>query len=97
MAKWVRKVGGDKARRALLAGLASEKRPDEADNDGLLRRAASQHGRAVALPPDEEFSKSRAAEVSFIYGVQTETLRAWQRKYRAPLRSGKAGAPRKNR
>jgi hypothetical protein len=97
VAKWVRKSGGDKARRMLLAGLASEERPDETANRELLRRAASEHGRAIVLPPDEGFSAARAAEVSFIYGVSAETLRAWKRRYRSELSGGKPGAPRKNR
>jgi hypothetical protein len=97
VAAWVRRYAGDQARRRELAGLASEKRPDETANWALLDRAASEHGRAVVLPPDEGFSAERAAEVRFIFGVSAETLRGWQRQLRAPLRSGKAGAPRKNR
>ncbi|HEY5436356.1 MAG TPA: hypothetical protein VIK13_14065, partial [Candidatus Limnocylindrales bacterium] len=77
--------------------LASEPRPDQAANLALLRRAARAHDRAIVLPPDEGFSAERAAEVSYIYCVPVETLRAWKRLYRSKLGSGKPGAPRKNR
>jgi len=95
--RWVREHGGEKARRMLLAGLASEERPDEAANRDLLRAASAAHGRAIALPPDEAFSAERAEEVSYIYGVPVETLRAWKRRYRMDLAARKPGAPRKNR
>jgi hypothetical protein len=97
VARWVRAVGGDKARRTELAGLASERRPDEEANWRLLDEAASTLDRAVVLPPDESFSAGLAAEVSYIYGVPVETLRAWKRRYRAELGSGRPGAPRKIR
>ncbi len=97
IARWVRHQGGDKARRAELAGLASEQRPDQVANLELLRRAASENRRAIAIPPDEGFSTTRAAEVSCIYQVPVETLRAWKRRYRAPLSGGQLGAPRRNR
>lgn len=97
VACWVRTIGGDKARRMELAGLASERRPDEEANWRLLDEAASSHDRAIALPPDESFSVDRAAEVSYIYGVPVETLRAWKRRYRAELGAGRSGAPRKIR
>lgn len=97
IAEWVRQVGGEDARRGRLAGLASEKRPDRKANLLLLRKAASEHGRAVVLPPDEGFNKERAAEVGYIYGYEVETLRTWKRKYRAPLSGHKAGKPARNR
>jgi transposase-like protein len=49
------------------------------------------------LPPDEGFSAERAAEVSYIYGVPVETLRAWRIRHRSPLGAKRPGAPRKNR
>ncbi len=97
VARFVRRIGGDKARRTELAGLASMKRPDEAANDDVLRSAASAHRRAIVLPPDEGFSTERAAEVSFIYGVPVETLRAWKIRHRSALGAKRPGAPRKNR
>lgn len=97
VAHWVRRLGGDQARRAELAGLASEERPDQAANLRLLWEAASEHGRAVVLPPDEGFSATRAAEVSYIYDVPVETLRAWKQRHRSGLAAKKPGAPRKNR
>ena len=93
VASWIRLQGGEKARRAELAGLASEDRPDEEANWQLLTDASATHGRAVILPPDEAFSQSRAAEVSYIYGVPVETLRAWKRKYRSELASRKRADP----
>jgi hypothetical protein len=95
--RWFRQYGGEKARRTELAGLASEKRRDEAAIWDLLTRAKAEHGRAVILPPDEGFSGPRAAEVAFIYGVSPETLRSWKRTYRSELSGRKPGAPRKNR
>jgi transposase-like protein len=62
-----------------------------------LREDLPVHHRAIVLPPDEGFSVERAAEVSYIYDVPVETLRAWKRRYRSKLGSGKRGAPRKNR
>lgn len=97
VARWVRTVGGDRARRTELAGLASEERPDRAANLALLRQAASEHRRAIALPPDEGFSSARAAEVSFIYDEATETLRAWKWRLRKDLATTTRGAPRKKR
>lgn len=97
IARWFRKYASENARRAQLAGLASEDRPDEAANFELLRQAASTHGRAIMLPPDEAFSAARAAEVSYIYGVPVETLRAWKQRHRDELAAKKPGAPRKNR
>jgi hypothetical protein len=97
MARWFRQYGGTNARRTLLAGLASEERPDEAANLELLMSAASTHGRAIALPPDEAFSGERAAEVSYIYRVPVDTLRSWKQRYRSGLAAKKPGAPRKNR
>lgn len=97
MARWFRQFGGTNARRTLLAGLASEERPDEAANHELLMRAASTHGRAIALPPDEAFSGARAAEVSYIYRVPVDTLRSWKQRYRSGLAAKKPGAPRTNR
>ena len=49
------------------------------------------------LPPDEAFSAARAAEVSYIYGVPVETLRAWKQRHRDELAAKKPGAPPKNR
>lgn len=97
ISRWFREHGGTIARRTLLAGLASEDRPDEAANLVLLRTAALSHERAIALPPDEGFSGERAAEVSYIYDVPIETLRAWARKYRSDLRGATPGRPPKNR
>jgi hypothetical protein len=97
VARWVREVAGNKGRRAELAGLASEHRPDQASNAALLRRAAAGHSRAIVLPPDEGFSGTRAAEVSFIYGVPIETLRSWKQRNRAALAGKRPGAPHKNR
>ena len=91
ISRWVRRYAGEQARRALLAGLASEDRPDEAANLKLLRDAAATHGRAIVLPPDEAFSSGRAAEVSYIYGVPVETLRSWKQRYRAELAAKKPG------
>ncbi len=97
VARWVREVAGNKGRRAELAGLAAERRPDQAANLALLRHAAAAHGRAIVLPPDEGFSVKRAAEVSYIYGVPVDTLRAWKQRNRAALAGKRPGAPRKNR
>ena len=97
VARWVREVAGNNARRAELAGLASERRPDQPANLALLKRAAATHGRAVVLPPDEGFSAERAAEVSYIYGVPVETLRAWKQRNRAARAGKRPGAPPKNR
>jgi hypothetical protein len=81
-------------RRAMLAGLASEERRDYTTIDPLLR--ASQ-GRAVVMPPSEAFDLRRATEVSFIFDVPIETLRAWKQRYRGERAARKPGAPRKNR
>lgn len=97
VARWIRKVGGENARRSQLAGLASEDRPDDAANLDLLRAAASTDERAIVLPPDEAFSSARAAEVSYIYDVPVETLRAWKRRYRSDLAAKRPGRPPKNR
>ena len=86
-----------RAGRTLLAGLASEDRPDAAANLDLLTRAVAAHERAIALPPDEAFSAERAAEVSYIYGVPVDTLRTWKQRHRSDLAAKKPGAPRKNR
>lgn len=94
LAKWFRSAE-ETRRREALAGLASEIRRDYAVIDPLLRN--SQDGRAVVIPPSEAFSASRAAEVSFIYDIPVETLRAWKRRYRPERAAGKPGAPRKNR
>jgi len=97
MSRWFKKHGGDNAKRMLLAGLASEDRPDDAANSALLLAAAATHGRAVALPPDEAFSSARAAEVSYIFDVPVETLRAWKKRYREGLAAKKPGRPKRNR
>ena len=97
MSRWVRKYGGNKARRTLLAGLASDERPDEAAIRDLLWDAAATHGRAIALPPDEAFSIERAAEVSSIFDVPIETLRDWKKRYREELAARKPGRPSRNR
>ena len=96
VSKWVRQ-DAEKMRRAELAGQASERRPDVESNDLMLRKAMSEHDRATVLPPDEGFSSANAAEVSYIYGITAETLRAWKRRYRQELASSKSGAPRRNR
>jgi hypothetical protein len=96
VSRWVRQ-DAEKTRRAELAGRASERRPDNEANDALLRQAAADHDRAVVLPPDEAYSATRAAEVSYIYGVSPETLRSWKQRYRHEVASGKPGAPRRNR
>jgi hypothetical protein len=96
VSRWVKVNGSERQRRAMLAGLASEDRPDEDANNELLWDAAAQGRPAVLLPPDEAFSLERAAEVSFIYDVEIETLRAWKQKYRSELAAGKPGRP-KNR
>jgi hypothetical protein len=92
-ARWVREIGGNRARQTTLAGLASEDRPDHAANDALLRAASPM---AIVLPADEAFSADRAAEVSFVYDVPVETLRAWKRRHRANLAASRPGRP-KNR
>jgi hypothetical protein len=97
MSRWFRRYAGVNARRAQLAGLASEERPDEEENRRLLWEAAATHGRAIVLPPDEGFSAARAAEVSYIYGVPGETLRSWKKRHRSGLATGRPGAPPKNR
>ena len=97
MARWFRQRGGTNARRMLLAGLASEDRPDEAANLELFRSPASSHGRSITLPRDEAFSTERAAEVSYIYGVPAETLRAWKQRQRSELAGRRPGAPQRNR
>jgi hypothetical protein len=96
MSRFFHETVGEADRRRTLAGLASELRRDYKLIDPLLR-AGGPHGAAVAMPPSEGFSASRAAEVAFIYEVSIETLRLWRRKYRAERSSGKPGAPRKNR
>jgi len=96
VAHWVRRIGGEKARRTLLAGLASEERPDYEEIDRLLR-SKPEHMPAIALPPDEAFSAAHAAEVAFIYDIPVDTLRAWKQRYRRELALGKPGAPRRNR
>ena len=95
VAGWIRRISGDRARRTQLAGLASERRPDDAANWELLTRSAAEDQHAIILPPDEAFSTERAAEVSYIYGVPIETLRAWKQRNRRDLAAGKPGAPRK--
>jgi hypothetical protein len=97
MSRWFRRYAGKNARRAQLAGLASEERPDKAANLKLLLDAAATHGRAIVLPPDEAFSSERAAEVSFIYDVPVDTLRAWKQRHRSGLAARRPGAPPKNR
>ncbi len=91
VARWVRTHGGNKARRSLLAQLASERRPDYASIDRLLRENNTE--RAQILPPDESFSAARAAEVSYIYDVPIDTLRSWKQKLRKDLAGGKPGRP----
>jgi hypothetical protein len=93
VARWVHQIGGEKARRVELAGRASEERPDHEANARLLRSKPDEM-RAIVLPPDEAFSVALAAEVSFIYDVPVDTLRAWKLRYRRELASGKPGAPR---
>jgi hypothetical protein len=94
LAKWFRSVEENR-RRESLAGLASEIRRDYAVIDPLLRNGPD--GRAAVIPPSEAFSASRAAEVSFIYDIPVETLRAWKRRYRPERAARKPGAPRTNR
>jgi len=94
---WFRTYGAINARRTQLAGLASEKRRDEAANLKLLQDAAATHRRAIALPPDEAFSAERAAEVSYIYQVPVETLRSWKQRNRRDLAAKKPGRPPGNR
>ncbi len=96
--RWFHRRGGEQVRRSELAGLASEERPEDAAELALvgLARAAGHRG-AIGLPPDEAFSVERAAEVSYIYDVPVETLRAWKQRYREGLAARKPGAPRKNR
>jgi hypothetical protein len=96
--RWFRTHGGKQARRSELAGLASEDRPDEAAELALVERARAVGYRgAIGLPPDEAFSAELAAEVSYIYDVPVETLRAWKQRNRAKLAARRPGAPRKNR
>lgn len=90
---WLRRIGSEKARRVMLAGLASEHRRDEEAIEELLRAEPSVE-RAQVLPPDEGFSVARAAEVSYIYDVSIETLRLWKRNLRGERASGKVGRPR---
>ncbi len=97
MSRWFRRYAGINARRTQLAGLASEERPDAAANRKLLRGTAASHRRAIVLPPDEAFSAERAAEVSYIYGVPVDTLRAWKQRHRSGLAARRPGAPPKNR
>ena len=97
MSRWFRRYSGTNARRQELALLASESRPDEEENRRLLWEAAATHGRAIVLPPDEGFSATRAAEVSYIYGVPAETLRSWKKRHRSGLGTARPGAPPKNR
>lgn len=97
VARWVRRVGGDQARRLELADLAVEWRPDEEANFALLNDAAPDHGHGIVLPPDEAFSSRRAAEVSYIYGIPVETLRAWKLKYLKDRAAKRPGRPSKNR
>jgi hypothetical protein len=93
VARWVRRFAGEQARRMDLAGLASEERPDFDAIDRMLR--SEQRPRATVLPPDEAFSAALAAEVSFIYDVPVETLRAWKQTYRRGLAARRPGRPRK--
>ncbi len=95
VSRWVRETAGTKVRRQELAGLASERRPDDEANDAMLRDAAAGHGRAIVLPPDEGFSAARAAEVNYIYGIPIATLQAWRRTHRAELSGSKPGRPRR--
>jgi hypothetical protein len=92
VARWIQTTGSEKARRAELAGLASERRPDYEAIDEMLREAGSE-GPARVLPPDEGFSAARAAEVSFIYDVSIASLRSWKRAHRRELAGGKPGRP----
>jgi hypothetical protein len=87
--QWVR-AASNRSRRATLAGLASERRPDYEAVDPMLRSGT----RARILPADEAFSATRAAEVSFIYDVSVETLRTWKRALRGDQAAGKPGRPR---
>jgi hypothetical protein len=93
--RWFKHTAADAVRRRELAGLASERRPDEEAVSETLADAAEDHGRAVVLPPDEGFSSERAAEVAFIFDVEPETLRSWKQRERRGRSSGKAGRPRK--
>jgi hypothetical protein len=93
VARWVRQVGGNVARRRWLAGLASERRPDRQAIDRMLR-AAPEDSPAMILPGDEAFSQELAAEVAFIYDLEIETVRSWKRAYRRDLAGRKAGRPR---
>ncbi len=96
--QWFHKNGEERARRSELAGLASEERPDEAAERALVERARTAGYRgAIGLPPNEAFSAERAAEVSFIYDVPVDTLRAWKIRHRSALGAKRPGAPRKNR
>ncbi len=97
VATWVRRTGGDKARRRILAGLASERRPDREATQDLLTQAAAVSRKAVPLPPDEGFSAERAAEVGYIYDIDTETLRTWKQRYRSDSAGSRPGRPPKNR
>ena len=97
VARWIKRIAGDKRRRVTLASLASERRPDEESNWGLLTLAAASHRRAIVLPPDEAFSMQRAAEVSYIYGVPVDTLRAWKQRFLKDRAAKRPGAPRQNR
>jgi hypothetical protein len=93
VARWVRQSGGERARRMLLAGLASEQRPDYEEIDRRLRSEPEPRP-AIVLPPDEAFSAALAAEVSFIYDLPIETLRAWKQRYRAERAAKRSGRPR---
>lgn len=99
VSRWFKEVASDDARRAELASLASEERPDQAaiERDRFDANARGEH--AISLLPDEGFSYKRALEVHFIYGVgaEIETLRTWKKKFRAELGSTKRGAPRRKR
>lgn len=89
--RWVRQQS-KKQRSASLAGLASERRPDYQEIDRMLRGHGDE--RAHALPPDEAFSASLAAEVQFIFEVPIETLRDWKHTLRRDRAAGKPGRPR---
>lgn len=95
VARFVRGASQD-ARKSELAGLASERRRDDEAIWARLTKAAAEDERAEVLPPDEAFSSDRAAEVSYIYSIPVETLRAWKQRHRSPLAARKPGKP-KNR
>jgi hypothetical protein len=94
--RWFRRHIGKNGHRAALAALSSEQRRDYVEIDAALR----EHGPnapAMVIPSSEVFSKERAAEVSYIFDVPSETLRAWKKRYRSERAGRKPGAPKQNR